>query len=149
MATGAVLPPPPERIRLRRAAGLTEAAVAQALKVRPASLTSWEAGRSEPAGEKFDAYRRLLEGLAAKFPAPAPPAPTAAPPTTGPAAPPSAARTAHCPPTDTQPRRSRQPGRPHSKSRPDPPRRNRHTHHRHRSRQRSALHQRPAAGPRR
>jgi len=91
VATGAVLPPPPERIRLRRAAGLTEAAVAQALKVRPTSVTSWEAGRSEPAGEKFDAYRRLLEGLAAKFPAPAPRAPAAAPPMSGPAAPPPAA----------------------------------------------------------
>ena len=79
--TGAVLPPPPERARLRQAAGLTEAAVAQALKVRPASVISWEAGRSEPAGEKFDAYRRLLEGLAVKFPAPA------ATPSVGPAAP--------------------------------------------------------------
>jgi len=67
---GTVLPVPAERFRLREAAGLTPAAVAQALGTRPATLESWEAGRSEPTGDRLEAYRRLLEGLAAKFPAP-------------------------------------------------------------------------------
>ncbi|WP_042440031.1 helix-turn-helix domain-containing protein, partial [Streptacidiphilus albus] len=77
--SGAVLPVPAERVRLREAAGLTVAAVAQALKTRTASLESWEGGRTEPTGDKREAYRRLLEGLAAKFPAtpagPQPPSP--------------------------------------------------------------------------
>ena len=83
--SGEVLPAPSERLRLRLAAGLSEAAVAAALKVRVPSITAWEAGRSEPTGQKREAYKRLLDGLAAKFPtAPAPvpapvPVPVAAP----------------------------------------------------------------------
>ncbi|MFI8944304.1 telomere-associated protein Tap [Streptomyces syringium] len=73
---GAVLPCPAERARLREAAGLTQAAIAQALGARVPSVQAWEAGRAEPKGERLQAYRRLLEGLAARFPAPAPaPAP--------------------------------------------------------------------------
>lgn len=75
--SGQVLPAPEERVRLRRAAGLTEAAVAQALRTRPASVQAWEEGRSEPSGDKREAYRRLLEGLAQRFPAPAEPAASA------------------------------------------------------------------------
>ncbi|WP_042395385.1 telomere-associated protein Tap [Streptacidiphilus carbonis] len=71
--SGQVLPSPEERVRLRRAAGLTEAAVAQALRTRPASVQAWEEGRSEPSGDKREAYRRLLEGLAQRFPAPVEP----------------------------------------------------------------------------
>ncbi|MFE6903543.1 telomere-associated protein Tap [Streptomyces sp. NPDC057717] len=67
---GTVLPVPAERVRLREAAGLTEAAVAQALGVRVPSIQAWEAGRAEPKGERLDAYRRLLEGLAHRYPAP-------------------------------------------------------------------------------
>ncbi|WP_406377098.1 telomere-associated protein Tap [Streptomyces sp. NBC_00197] len=65
---GTVLPVPAERVRLREAAGLTEAAVAQALGVRVPSITAWEAGRAEPKGERLEAYRRLLEGLAHRYP---------------------------------------------------------------------------------
>ncbi|MFF1519728.1 telomere-associated protein Tap [Streptomyces sp. NPDC058305] len=65
---GTVLPVPAERVRLREAAGLTEAAVAQALGVRVPSITAWEAGRAEPKGERWEAYRRLLEGLAHRYP---------------------------------------------------------------------------------
>ncbi|MGP4004848.1 helix-turn-helix domain-containing protein, partial [Streptomyces sp. 8N706] len=68
---GTVLPAPAERVRLREAAGLTQAAVAQALGVRVPSITAWEAGRAEPKGERLEAYRRLLEGLAHRYPAPA------------------------------------------------------------------------------
>ncbi|MET7929853.1 helix-turn-helix transcriptional regulator [Streptomyces sp. NPDC005349] len=67
---GTVLPVPAERVRLREAAGLTEAAVAQALGVRVPSIQAWEAGRAEPKGERLQAYRRLLEGLAHRYPAP-------------------------------------------------------------------------------
>lgn len=65
---GTVLPAPAERVRLREAAGLTEAAVAQALGVRVPSIQAWEAGRAEPKGERLQAYRRLLEGLATAIP---------------------------------------------------------------------------------
>jgi Helix-turn-helix len=78
---GTVLPAPAERVRLREAAGLTEAAVAQALGVRVPSIQAWEAGRAEPKGERLEAYRRLLEGLAQRYPLPA------APSGSGPAAP--------------------------------------------------------------
>ncbi|MFG3585629.1 telomere-associated protein Tap [Streptomyces sp. NPDC047990] len=67
---GTVLPAPAERTRLREAAGLTPAAVAQALGVRVPSITAWEAGRAEPKGERLEAYRRLLEGLARRYPTP-------------------------------------------------------------------------------
>ncbi|MDV7222643.1 telomere-associated protein Tap [Streptomyces prunicolor] len=70
---GTVLPVPAERVRLREAAGLTPAAVAQVLGVRVASITAWEAGRAEPRGERLEGYRRLLEGLAHRYPAPAAP----------------------------------------------------------------------------
>lgn len=87
---GTVLPAPAERVRLREAAGLTEAAVAQALGVRVPSIQAWEAGRAEPKGERFEAYRRLLEGLAHRYPAPRSEGPVAtvevpAPPPAGPA----------------------------------------------------------------
>ncbi|WP_405475236.1 telomere-associated protein Tap [Streptomyces sp. NBC_00009] len=87
---GTVLPAPAERVRLREAAGLTEAAVAQALGVRVPSIQAWEAGRAEPKGERLEAYRRLLEGLAHRYPAPLSKGPVAtveepAPPQAGPA----------------------------------------------------------------
>jgi hypothetical protein len=66
---GDVLPALDERVRLREAAGLTQAAVAQALGVRVASIEAWEAGRAEPKAERLEAYRRLLEGLSRRFPA--------------------------------------------------------------------------------
>ncbi|MEU9101679.1 helix-turn-helix transcriptional regulator [Streptomyces sp. NPDC048361] len=70
---GSVLPSPDERVRLREAAGLTQAAVAQALGARVPSIEAWEAGRAEPKAERLEAYRRLLEGLARRYPAPAAP----------------------------------------------------------------------------
>ncbi|MBV9024547.1 MAG: helix-turn-helix transcriptional regulator, partial [Streptomycetaceae bacterium] len=79
VAAGTVLPPPVERVRLREAAGLTEAAVAQALGVRVPSIKAWEAGRAEPTGERLQAYRKLLDGLAQHYPAPVPAAPAPAP----------------------------------------------------------------------
>ncbi|MET8102991.1 hypothetical protein ABZV29_42340 [Streptomyces sp. NPDC005236] len=40
--------------------------------VRVPSITAWEAGRAEPKGERLEAYRRLLEGLAHRYPPGAP-----------------------------------------------------------------------------
>ncbi|ROQ23586.1 telomere-binding protein Tap [Streptomyces sp. PanSC19] len=74
---GHLLPAPAERVRLREAAGLTQAAVAQALGVRLPSIQAWEEGRAEPKAERLQAYRRLLDGLAQRYPAPPVPSPAA------------------------------------------------------------------------
>ncbi|MGW1520813.1 telomere-associated protein Tap [Streptomyces sp. NPDC002287] len=107
IASRATLPPPAERKRLRAAHGLTIDEVATALKVRRATVSGWESGKTEPRPPERDAYARLLKQLAALYPAPeepaAPvpatftgtPAPAEAPTlSTGPA-PEAAAMTAH------------------------------------------------------
>ncbi|MFD4413471.1 telomere-associated protein Tap [Streptomyces sp. NPDC058476] len=63
------LPPPAERKRLREAAGLSQGQIAKALDARRESVGNWESGRSEPRPPKRAAYARLLDGLAARFPA--------------------------------------------------------------------------------
>ncbi|MFD9114645.1 telomere-associated protein Tap [Streptomyces bottropensis] len=65
------LPPPAERRRLREAADLTQTDIAKALGTRREAVASWEAGKNEPRPPQRTAYARLLEGLAARFPAPA------------------------------------------------------------------------------
>jgi hypothetical protein len=70
---GGVLPSLDERVRLREAAGLTQAAVAQVLGVRVPSIQAWEAGRAEPKAERLGAYRRLLDGLSRRYPVSAAP----------------------------------------------------------------------------
>ncbi|MDW8810244.1 helix-turn-helix domain-containing protein [Streptomyces scabiei] len=79
------LPPPAERARLREAAGITQARLATALKTTTQSVKNWENGRSEPKSPRLDAYQRLLNGWAAKYPAPGT-APTASVAATAPAA---------------------------------------------------------------
>ncbi|MFI6530176.1 telomere-associated protein Tap [Streptomyces uncialis] len=71
------LPDPAERKRLREAAGLSQAQIATALDARREAVGNWETGRTEPRPPKRAAYARLLEGLAARFPAPAADAPPA------------------------------------------------------------------------
>ncbi|MFE9727377.1 telomere-associated protein Tap [Streptomyces sp. NPDC005794] len=77
------LPPPAERARLREAAGITQARLATALKTTTQSVKNYENGRSEPKSPRLEAYQRLLNGWAARYPAhtalPATPAPVAAP----------------------------------------------------------------------
>ncbi|WP_326743354.1 telomere-associated protein Tap [Streptomyces sp. NBC_01768] len=73
------LPAPAERKRLREAAGLSQAQIATALDARREAVGNWETGKTEPRPPKRAAYARLLEGLAARFPAPAADAPAAAP----------------------------------------------------------------------
>lgn len=71
------LPPPSERARLREAAGITQARLANALKTTTQSVKNYENGRSEPKSPRLEAYQRLLNGWAAKYPAHS--APAAAP----------------------------------------------------------------------
>ncbi|MFF7191406.1 telomere-associated protein Tap [Streptomyces sp. NPDC008222] len=78
------LPPPAERARVREAAGVTQARLAQALKTTPQTVKNWENGRSEPRPPRLEAYQRLLNGWAQKYPMPGfVPAP-AAPPSSDP-----------------------------------------------------------------
>ncbi|MFE6225941.1 helix-turn-helix domain-containing protein [Streptomyces sp. NPDC057854] len=58
------LPEPEERRRLRERWGLTTRQVATAFGVTPATVRSWERGRSAPRGSRREAYRRFLAGLA-------------------------------------------------------------------------------------
>ncbi|MFI7142507.1 telomere-associated protein Tap [Streptomyces massasporeus] len=70
VASRAVLPPPAERKRLRAAHGLTIDEVAGALKVRRATVSGWESGKTEPRPPEREAYARLLDQLAELYPAP-------------------------------------------------------------------------------
>ncbi|MFJ4569058.1 telomere-associated protein Tap [Streptomyces caelestis] len=122
------LPPPAERARLREAAGITQARLAAALKTSTQTVKNWENGRSEPKPPRLEAYQRLLNGWAAKYPAHSAPAvapvPAATPQPqvpetfTGPAAAPEAPAAA---PVDapTAPERPARPaGRPATSRRP-------------------------------
>lgn len=72
VASRSPLPSPEERKRLRKAHGLTIEEVAAALKVRRATVSGWESGKTEPRPPERDAYARLLRQLAELYPAPAP-----------------------------------------------------------------------------
>ena len=92
VASASPLPPPGERKRLRAAHGLTLDQVAGALKVRRATVSGWESGKTEPRPPEREAYARLLRQLAELYPVPAetvaPVQDTVVPePFTGPAAP--------------------------------------------------------------
>ncbi|MEV6313493.1 helix-turn-helix transcriptional regulator [Streptomyces sp. NPDC051840] len=105
LASRSPLPPPVERKRLRQAHGLTIDEVATALKVRRATMSGWESGKTEPRPPEREAYARLLDGLAKLYPAPPadtpPPTPANAVPATLTAAPdPAEPRT---PPTEPVP----------------------------------------------
>ncbi|MFJ8026032.1 telomere-associated protein Tap [Streptomyces sp. NPDC096311] len=106
----AQLPSPAERARLREAAGVTQARLAQALKSTTQTVKNWEAGRSEPRPPRLQAYLRLLEGWAAQHPpstvgepSPASITAAAAPQTSISAAPSPADRTAAESPTASYP----------------------------------------------
>lgn len=71
------LPPPAERARLREAAGVTQARLAQVLRSTVQTVKNWENGRSEPRPPRLEAYQRLLEGWRDRYPAQLP-APAAA-----------------------------------------------------------------------
>ncbi|MGX5210263.1 telomere-associated protein Tap [Streptomyces violaceus] len=83
IASRSPLPPPAERKRLRQAHGLTLDEVAAALQVRRATVSGWEAGKTEPRPPERDAYARMLKQLSQLYPAnaPVPPEDTAVPET--------------------------------------------------------------------
>lgn len=54
------LPSPKERRRLREAKSLSEAQVAAAVGVTPATVRAWETGRTTPRGRKREVYARLI-----------------------------------------------------------------------------------------
>ncbi|MCQ8195046.1 helix-turn-helix domain-containing protein [Streptomyces rugosispiralis] len=64
------MPPPEERARLREAAGVAQARVAEVLRTTVQTVKNWEAGRSEPRPPRRLAYQRLLEGWMALHSAP-------------------------------------------------------------------------------
>ncbi|MFJ3250642.1 telomere-associated protein Tap [Streptomyces sp. NPDC086782] len=109
------LPVPAERKRLREAAGLSQAQIATALNARREAVGNWETGKTEPRPPKRAAYARLLEGLAARFPAPAAdaPAPTVPEAFTGPSPVPAPAEALAAPAAAVRPApaaSSRRPG---------------------------------------
>ncbi|MEU0740984.1 sigma factor-like helix-turn-helix DNA-binding protein [Streptomyces sp. NPDC006134] len=59
------LPPPRTRRRLREAASLTRAQVAERLGVTRDTVRAWEKGRTPPHGREGEAYAKLLGDLAA------------------------------------------------------------------------------------
>ncbi len=134
IASRAPLPPPEERKRLRKAHGLTAEEVAAALKVRRATLSGWESGKTEPRPPERDAYARLLKQLAQLYPAPAEetPAPPERPEapavratreTTGPATPEAAPTPPpeETPAPEAPPTRTTAPPRPPRRQAPPPP----------------------------
>jgi len=57
------LPPASTRRALREAAGVTQDAVASACGVTRQAVSTWEAGRATPHGEKLVRYLRVLRLL--------------------------------------------------------------------------------------
>ncbi|MFE4306612.1 telomere-associated protein Tap [Streptomyces sp. NPDC056517] len=103
IASRSPLPSPAERKRLRQAHGLTLDEVAAALQVRRATVSGWEAGKTEPRPPERDAYARMLKQLAQLYPAD----PNAAAPATGTAVPETLAAPATPASTGAEPARAR------------------------------------------
>ncbi|CAL9475850.1 hypothetical protein SUDANB105_02916 [Streptomyces sp. enrichment culture] len=59
------LPPPKERRRLREAASLSQAQLADRVGVSRHTVRAWESGRATPRGSRLEAYAQLLAELAA------------------------------------------------------------------------------------
>jgi transcriptional regulator with XRE-family HTH domain len=57
------LPPPSVAQAIRKAAGVTQARLAEELGVHPVTVARWEAGSRHPVGETRDRYAALLEQL--------------------------------------------------------------------------------------
>lgn len=62
------LPAPHIRQQLRKAAGLSQAEVAEAVGVKRLAVTRWELGQTTPQRRHLEAYRHLLQRLAEKYP---------------------------------------------------------------------------------
>jgi DNA-binding transcriptional regulator YiaG len=57
------LPPPSERVAIRRAAGISVERLAQALRVSPRAVTNWERGTRMPREQHLAAYGVVLREL--------------------------------------------------------------------------------------
>ncbi|MET8506880.1 helix-turn-helix domain-containing protein [Streptomyces sp. NPDC004787] len=126
LAEAPQLPAPAERARLREAAGITQARLAAALKTTTQTIKNYENGRSEPRPPRLEAYQRILNGWAAKYPAHGTPAttPQAQPPTPFTEPTPSPQTEPHAPkPTHTTTSTPRHPAttRPTARHLPRPP----------------------------
>ncbi|MGW1534473.1 helix-turn-helix domain-containing protein [Streptomyces aureus] len=62
------LPSPEVRARLRKADGLTQEEVAEVFGVTRVAFNRWEVGAAKPRRRHLEAYARLLQGWAAKYP---------------------------------------------------------------------------------
>ncbi|MEU9448661.1 DUF6879 family protein [Streptomyces sp. NPDC048277] len=80
IASVSPLPPPAERRRLRSAHGLTQEQIAGALRIRRATVSDWEAGRTEPRQPEREAYAHLLRNLARLHPGESAASPRVEPP---------------------------------------------------------------------
>lgn len=69
-SAGSDLPPPAERVRLRKAAGVTQAQVATALGVGRGAVADWERKEEGPRPPRRAAYAQLLGEWSALYPAP-------------------------------------------------------------------------------
>ncbi|MFD0033021.1 helix-turn-helix domain-containing protein [Streptomyces sp. NPDC127172] len=63
-----MLPPPHVRQQLRRAAGLTQLEVAEAVGVKRLAVARWELGETHPRRPHRGVYLHLLRRLAARHP---------------------------------------------------------------------------------
>ena len=62
------LPDPATRARLRQKQGLTQTQVADALHVKPGTVSAWESTRNKsPRGETRELYAELLRRIAQRF----------------------------------------------------------------------------------
>ncbi|MEV7002967.1 helix-turn-helix domain-containing protein [Streptomyces sp. NPDC093982] len=113
------LPSPAERARLREAAGITQSRLATALKTTTQSVKNWENGRSEPRPPRLEAYQRLLNGWAAKYPEHG--APTMPVPTLSAASQPKGAETLTHPATPEEPTAHAEAPVPAPATAPEPP----------------------------
>lgn len=68
LARPATMPPPDVRARLRKADGLTQEEVAEVFGVTRVAFHRWETGTAKPRRHHLEAYVRLLEGWADKYP---------------------------------------------------------------------------------
>lgn len=68
LSQAAWLPDPEVRGQLRRAAGFTQAQVAEAMGVGRVQVARWETGFADPSGMRRQAYSRLLRELMRQHP---------------------------------------------------------------------------------
>ncbi|MEU2834583.1 helix-turn-helix domain-containing protein [Streptomyces lavendulae] len=57
------LPPPADRVRIRKAAALNQEAFGKILNVSRLSVSMWEQGKTEPSGKNRQEYIRALRHI--------------------------------------------------------------------------------------